>query len=85
MGNDERNPNLQQDLPELRIYRLTAHGREAREHPNGRVSCGILRLLAVLDGNHNLQSIQARLTYLTNQDLFIRREELTRTQLNERI
>lgn len=85
MGNDERNPNLQQDLPELRIYRLTANGREARDHPNGRVSRGFLRLLAVLDGKQNLQSIQAQLTYLTIQDLVIWCEELTRLKLIERI
>ena len=85
MGNDDRNPNLQQDLPELRIYRLTGAGREARDHPNGRVSRGFLRLLAVLDGKQNLQSIQAQLTYLTIQDLVIWCEELTRLKLIERI
>ncbi len=85
MRNDDRNPNLQQDLPELRIYRLTAGGREARDHPNGRVSRGFLRLLAVLDGKQNLQAIQAQLTYLTIQDLVIWCEELTRLKLIERI
>ena len=85
MGNDDRNPNLQQDLPELRIYRLTGDGREARDHPNGRVSRGFLRLLAMLDGKQNLQSIQAQLTYLTIQDLVIWCEELTRLKLIERI
>ncbi len=85
MGNDERNPNLQQDLPELRIYRLTGDGREARDHPNGRVSRGFLRLLAVLDGKQTLQSIQGQLTYLTIQDLVIWCEELTRLKLIERI
>lgn len=85
MRNDERNPNLRPDLPEHRVYRLTAGGREAKARPNGHVSRGFLRLLSVLDGKQNLQSIQAQLTYLTIQDLVLWCEELSRLKLIDRI
>ena len=85
MPSNERNLNLRQDLPEQRVYRLTSTGREAKQHPNGRVSRGFLRLLGVLDGKQNLQAIQKQLTYLTLQDLLIWCEELDRLKLVERI
>ena len=63
MRNDDRNPNLQQDLPEQRVYRLTADGREAKVRPSGRVSRGFLRLIAVLTWMIFSISLVARVRY----------------------
>jgi two-component system chemotaxis response regulator CheY len=75
----------QQDRPEQRVYRLTEEGRETKSRPSGRVSRGFLRLLSVLDGKQDLQSIQVQLTFLSIADLVLWCEELTRLNLIERI
>jgi hypothetical protein len=85
MGNNDLKSSLQQDRPERRVYRLTADGRETKARPSGRVSRGFLRLLSVLDGKQDLQSIQVQLTFLTIADLVLWCEELTRLKLIERI
>ena len=85
MGNDERNPNLNQDLPQHRVYRLTAAGKTAFARPEGRVSRGFLRLLVVLDGVKNLQRVQQEMSYLTLDDLILWCDELVRQKLVERI
>ena len=85
MRNDERNPNLQQDLPEQRIYRLTPAGKQAFAKPEGRVSRGFVRLLSVLDGAKNLKQVQEELPYLTQDDLILWCDELVRQKLVERI
>jgi CheY-like chemotaxis protein len=84
MRNDERNPNLKQDLPQHRVYRVTTAGKAALARPEGRVSRGFLRLLSVLDGAKNLNRVQEELPYLTQDDLILWCDELARQKLVER-
>ena len=84
MRNDDRNLNLQQDLPEQRVYRLTPAGRKAFAKPEGRVSRGFVRLLAVLNGVQTLGQVQKKLPYLTIEDLLLWCDELTRQKLVQR-
>ena len=85
MSSTERNPELRQNLPEERIYRLTEAGQTAKANPEGRISRGFLRLMSLLDGRASLKDVQGQLTFLTLDDLQLWCDELTRMRLIEQV
>jgi len=85
MSSTERNPELRQNLPEERIYRLTEAGQTAKARPEGRISRGFLRLMSLLDGRASLKDVQGQLTFLTLDDLQLWCDELTRMRLIEQV
>ena len=85
MSSTDRNPELRQDLPEERIYRLTEAGQTAKARPEGRISRGFLRLISLLDGRATLKDVQGQLTFLTQDDLQLWCDELTRMRLIEQV
>lgn len=70
--------------PENQLYRLTAAGKAALSKPEGRLSRGFVRLLAVLNGARTLAQVQKELPYLAIEDLLLWCDELTQQKLVQR-
>ena len=56
-------------LPEATVFRLTGAGSIALGQPQGRVSRGFLRMLALIDGQRTLADLLAATPNLSPSDI----------------